>query len=243
MISEEEDADSGGEQLLLRDPAVLRNALPRASRSSKRDSLRARASQRGSSSWQDIPLTPTAPLHKPRRPPSHAPLAPGHPAAEAEVCGATREALSTAAILDRVFSYLSAEELGRMCRVSRLWQERVEQDGLWQARFRAEWQQELNPSPGTFKRWYGALRSASLSWQSPILQQECIKHESFAGRVEIKSVGGETYLVAMSSEVAAVWSYGSLQLLHEIRQPCAFALGEGQHDQHGVLRLIGVSIP
>jgi hypothetical protein len=151
---------------------------------------------------------------------------------------AAQVALRDADVLDRIFSFLLPEQLGCMCRVSRLWRERIEQDELWQPVFRPDWQHEVNPSPGTYKRWYGAMRSASLSWKSPILQQECVKHESFAGRVEIKSLGSEAFLVAMGTGCTTVWNYSSLQMLHEIRAPCAFALGAGVEDD-GNLRLIG----
>ncbi len=217
-----------------------------------RGSARFSAQKRDSGVWQDIPLTPTPLPHKARgAPPSHKPTPPRlapevlpevmmteEAVVIAPVNPAIQLALTDRAVLDRIFSFLSPEQLGRICRVSRVWRERIEQDELWQPVFRPEWQHEVNPSPGTYKRWYGAMRSAALSWMSPILQQECVKHDSFAGRVEIKSLGSEAFLVAMGTASATVWNYSSLQMLHEIKAPCAFALGAGLEDD-GLLRLVG----
>jgi hypothetical protein len=173
--------------------------------SQQRTSVRLVPNKRESGVWQEIPLTPTPNQHKPHPPPpSHRPAPPMLPPTrigtaqqqeqqqehvEEVTSSAVAAALGDTHILDRVLCFLSPEELGRCCSVSRVWRERVEQDELWHPLFRAEWQQEVNPSPGTFKRWYGAMRSAALSWTSPILQQDCVKHESFSGRVEIRVVG------------------------------------------------------
>jgi hypothetical protein len=150
--------------------------------------------------WQEIPLTPTAGTHKPHSaPPLHRPPPPPRPptappAVEEGVLGVVAVAsiaLQDVQVLDRVLAHLSPEELGRCCRVSRLWRDRIEQDELWHSLFRSEWQQEVNPSPGTYKRWYGAMRSAALSWTCPILQQDCVKHESLSGRVEVRTMGNQ----------------------------------------------------
>lgn len=199
-----------------------------------------RGSNRGSGVWQDIPLTPQPSLHKPRPPP------PAMSTLMLEAAASTMAALSNQRVLDAIFSFLSPEELGRLCGVSRLWRERIEQDEIWQPLFRSEWQHEITPAPGTYKRWYGAMRSAPISWMSPILQQETVRHESLAGRVELRLYGQDPYMIAMTSEGVTVWDYSSLRMLHEIKQQCAFALGSGDtasgHDggaSSGVARLIG----
>jgi hypothetical protein len=234
MLPSEEGEEEQGDEF-----AGVNTLAPRGARgsvrlgrnSARRDSKR--NSARGSGAgWENIPLTPTPPPHKPRLPPSNRPEAPDFGGIVA------LQAFETASILDCIFSFLTPEELARLCGVNRLWHERAEQDVLWQGVFRPEWQQELNPSPGTFKRWYGAMKSARLSWMNPILQQERVKHESFSGRVEIKSAGGMTYLIAMSLNVTTIWNYSSLQLLHEIKRTCAYALGSCVNVE-GKIRLIG----
>lgn len=220
----------------LPDAAVV---VPRARVSRRLARVSGVRSHRGSGAWQDIPLTPTPQPHNKSRPP-----APGSSAASA-VPSAAALALSTTRVLDVIFSFLRPEELGRLCGVNRQWRDRIDQDEIWHPLFRPEWQHEIAPSPGTYKRWYGAMRSAPISWLAPILQQETVRHDSLAGRVELRTYGQAAYLVAMTATNATVWDYSSLQMLHEVTYTCAYALGSGQgsgdgtSSDSGVARLIG----
>jgi hypothetical protein len=173
---------------------------------------------RGSGAWQDIPLTPQPDSKRVHVNPAAQQNA---DAALAAILYPVREALSNQRVLDTIFSFLAPEELGRLCGVSRLWRERIEQDEIWQPLYKSEWQvqclffffffaqdrsipdssplqHEINPSPGTFKRWYGAMRSAPISWQNPILQQETVRHESLCGRVELRTFGQVSHSIAVT---------------------------------------------
>lgn len=241
---EEDDEPEVGVIDLSRISTVLKSTALAGARASGRFRKSGRVASSDAAGWMEIPLTPEVAPHKPRGPapgyrPRPPPVPPAVPVLD-DQAAALQAALSDRHVLDRVLSFLPAEDLGRLCGVSRFWRERIEQDELWQPLFRPEWQYEVNPSPGTFKRWYGAIRSAALSWRSPILQQECVRHESLMGRVEIRGggSGGDALLIAMGSACCTVWNYSSLELMHEIVAPGAFAIGGGADDATGV-RIVG----